>query len=122
MMNNTIIMYSQDLSCQIIKKKYKTRAEAYLNDLTRNNESEELYKCCAQLNKLNNQRCQCRALQQIFENQSEQLEGRQQEQQLEQELEKLCKTCGFGPLRMCDITHYEELNVVLDTIAYTTKL
>ncbi|CAL0329818.1 unnamed protein product [Lupinus luteus] len=71
-------------------------------------ESEELDQCCEQLNKLNNQKCQCRALQQIFENQSEQLEGRQQEQQLEQELEKLPRTCGFGPLRRCNVNPEEE--------------
>ncbi|OIV93890.1 hypothetical protein TanjilG_05593 [Lupinus angustifolius] len=61
-------------------------------------ESEELEQCCDQLNELNNQRCQYRKLQQIFENQSEQLERRQQEQQFEQELQKLPRTCGFGPL------------------------
>ncbi|CAL0332871.1 unnamed protein product [Lupinus luteus] len=66
-------------------------------------ESEELDQCCEQLNELNNQRCQCRALQQIYESQSEQCEGRQQEQQLEGELEKLPRTCGFGPLRRCNV-------------------
>ncbi|CAL0332872.1 unnamed protein product [Lupinus luteus] len=66
-------------------------------------ESEELDQCCEQLNELNRQRCQCRALQQIYESQSEQCEGRQQEQQLEEELEKLPRTCGFGPLRRCNV-------------------
>ncbi|OIW20800.1 hypothetical protein TanjilG_23180 [Lupinus angustifolius] len=71
-------------------------------------ESEELDQCCEQLNELNSQRCQCRALQQIYESQSEQCEGSQQEQQLEQELEKLPRTCGFGPLRRCDVNPDEE--------------
>ncbi|OIV93891.1 hypothetical protein TanjilG_05594 [Lupinus angustifolius] len=71
-------------------------------------ESEELDQCCEQLNELNSQRCQCRALQQIYESQSEQCEGRQQEQQLEGELEKLPRICGFGPLRRCNINPDEE--------------
>ncbi|CAL0332875.1 unnamed protein product [Lupinus luteus] len=70
-------------------------------------ESEDLDQCCEQLNELNSQRCQCRALQQIYESQSEQCEGRQQEQQLEGELEKLPKTCGFGPLRRCNVNPEE---------------
>ncbi|KAF1859128.1 hypothetical protein Lal_00000957 [Lupinus albus] len=71
-------------------------------------ESEELDQCCEQLNELNSQRCQCRALQQIYENQSEQCQGRQEEQLLEQELENLPRTCGFGPLRRCNVNPDEE--------------
>ncbi|OIW15455.1 hypothetical protein TanjilG_28654 [Lupinus angustifolius] len=65
-------------------------------------ESQELEQCCDQLNGLN-KRCQCRALQQIYENQSQESEGREEEELLEQELEKLPSTRGFGPLRACDI-------------------
>ncbi|CAL0322712.1 unnamed protein product [Lupinus luteus] len=71
-------------------------------------ESEELDQCCEQLNELNSKRCQCRALQQMFENQCEKLEGKKQEKQMEQELMKLPRTCGFEPLRRCDVNPSEE--------------
>ncbi|KAK7290822.1 hypothetical protein RIF29_05540 [Crotalaria pallida] len=69
---------------------------------------EQFEKCCEELNDINSQRCKCRALQQIFENQSQQLEGREQEEQLEREVEKLPRSCGLRPIRGCEVNPDEE--------------
>ncbi|KAK7290823.1 hypothetical protein RIF29_05542 [Crotalaria pallida] len=67
-----------------------------------------LEKCCNQLSELDNPRCQCRALQQIFENQSEMLQGRQQTKIMEQQLKNLPQTCGLGSIRKCDVNPEEQ--------------
>lgn len=62
--------------------------------------------CCKQLRELNDQKCQCQALQQIMERQSEKLEEREM-QEMERELKRLPQKCGMGQLRGCDLSRMD---------------
>nr|QGA89295.1 Ara h 2 allergen [Arachis palustris] len=66
--------------------------------------SQHQERCCNELNEFeNNQRCMCEALQQIMENQSDRLQGRQQEQQFKRELRNLPQQCGLRAPQRCDL-------------------
>ncbi|MED6191620.1 Conglutin-7 [Stylosanthes scabra] len=66
--------------------------------------SQHKQRCCNELNEFeNNQRCMCQALQQIMENQSDRLQGRQQEKQFERELRNLPQHCGIRAPQRCNL-------------------
>nr|QGA89305.1 Ara h 2 allergen [Arachis triseminata] len=74
------------------------------HDRRRAGSSQHQERCCNELNEFeNNQRCMCQALQQIMENQSDRLQGRQQEQQFKRELRNLPQQCGFRAPQRCDL-------------------
>nr|QGA89299.1 Ara h 2 allergen [Arachis tuberosa] len=66
--------------------------------------SQHQQRCCNELNEFeNDQRCMCEALQQIMENQSDRLQGRQQEQQFKRELRNLPQQCDLRAPQRCDL-------------------
>ncbi|XP_061358234.1 conglutin delta 2-like [Gastrolobium bilobum] len=73
-----------------------------IHSLRRNSDRKQLESCCEELNELDSPKCQCRALQKIYEKQSEKLES-SDEQDLEEEVKNLRRACGLGPLRGCEL-------------------
>ncbi|XP_020208375.1 2S albumin [Cajanus cajan] len=68
----------------------------------RKGKRQVLEKCCEEMSELQSAKCQCRALQKIMEEQSQNLD-KTQEEEMEKELMYLAMRCGFGPMLGCDL-------------------
>lgn len=66
-------------------------------------EEGHMQKCCSEMSELKSPICQCKALQKIMDNQSEQLEGKEKKQ-MERELMNLAIRCRLGPMIGCDLS------------------